>query len=48
MIANLTGILFSAIVASSAIVIWKPPSPATDQTTRSGAPTWAPIAPGTS
>ena len=48
MMANFTGILFSTKVASSAIVIWKPPSPATDHTTLSGLPTCAPIAPGTS
>ena len=40
--------LFSTMVAISHMVIWNPPSPATDQTTLSGRPTCAPIAPGTS
>src|SRR3972149_3405863 len=36
MIANLIGQPYSAIVASSCIVIWKPPSPQTDQTSSPG------------
>ena len=35
-----------AIVASSHIVIWKPPSPAITQTSSSGRPTLAPTAAG--
>ena len=38
--------VISTIVASSAIVIWKPPSPTTTQTSASGRPTFAPMAAG--
>ena len=48
MIANLIGQSYSAIVASSCSVIWKPPSPQIDHTVSLGAATCAPIAAGTS
>ena len=47
MMATLIGMLFSAQVASSWLVIWKQPSPSIAQTVRSGVPALAPIAAGT-
>ena len=47
MIATLIGMSLMAQVASSWLVIWKQPSPSTDQTVVSGRPTLAPIAAGT-
>ena len=46
MIATLMSSFSCAIVASSGIVIWKPPSPATTQTSASGQAILAPIAAG--
>ena len=46
MIATLMSSFSCAIVASSGIVIWKPPSPATTQTSLSGQAILAPIAAG--
>ena len=46
MIRILTGSLCSAAVASSAIVIWKPPSPTIAQTFLSGLANCAPMAAG--
>jgi hypothetical protein len=42
-----TGIWSWTRVASSCIVIWKPPSPTIAQVSRSGAPSAAPMAAGT-
>jgi len=44
--ATLMGMSLRTQVASSWLVIWKLPSPSTDHTSRSGAPTFAPIAAG--
>ena len=46
MIAILTSMFSCTIVASSHIVIWKPPSPTTTQTSASGRATLAPMAAG--
>ena len=46
MMSALTGSLCSAAVASSHIVIWKPPSPEIDQTFLLGMANCAPIAAG--
>ena len=46
MIATLMSSCSCAIVASSGIVIWKPPSPATTQTSLSGQAIFAPMAAG--
>ena len=46
MIATLMSSFSWAIVASSGIVIWKPPSPATTQTSFSGHAIFAPMAAG--
>ena len=46
MMKTLIGMLFWAQVASSWAFIWTEPSPATQQTTRSGQPSAAPIAAG--
>ena len=42
----LTPMRFCMIVPSSCIVIWKPPSPITQTTSRSGTPSLAPSAAG--
>ncbi len=46
MIAMLTFRFSCTMVASSAMVIWKPPSPTTTHTSASGRATFAPIAAG--
>jgi hypothetical protein len=46
MITILTGSWFSTMVASSWELITKLPSPSTSTTSRSGRPTWAPMAAG--
>ena len=46
MTAMLMSMFSCAIVASSHIVIWKPPSPTTTHTSASGRATFAPIAAG--
>ena len=46
MIATLMSRFSCAIVASSGIVIWNPPSPTTTQTSASGRAIFAPIAAG--
>ena len=46
MMAILMSRFSCAMVASSAIVIWKPPSPTTTQTSSSGRANLAPIAAG--
>ncbi len=46
MMAILTFSFSCTIVASSAMVIWKPPSPAITQTSASGRANFAPIAAG--
>ncbi len=46
MIATLMSRFSCATVASSAIVIWKPPSPTTTHTSDSGQAIFAPIAAG--
>ena len=46
MMATLILIFSCAIVASSAIVIWNPPSPATTHTSLSGTASFAPMAAG--
>ena len=46
MIATLMSICSCTIVASSHIVIWKPPSPTTTHTSLSGHASLAPIAAG--
>ena len=48
MMANLIGHSYSAMVASSCIVIWKPPSPQMDHTSSPGFAACTPIAAGTS
>ncbi len=47
MTATLIGMLLSAQVVSSWLVIWKQPSPSIAQTARSGMPAFAPMAAGT-
>ena len=47
MMATLIGMLFSAQVTSSWLVIWKQPSPSIAQTVGPGMPALAPIAAGT-
>lgn len=47
MMATLIGMLFSAQVTSSWLVIWKQPSPSTAHTVAPGRPALAPMAAGT-
>ena len=46
MTSTFTGRSWTAAVASSHMVIWKPPSPTMATTVSSGRPNWAPTAAG--